>query len=146
MTITVIDIEAEDFLSIKAAHGAVQLLAHQTRILSEYLDYDEGPLVIDNGRKGWESKYDPKYIKGTNTKHPRMTPPDVNTLPKLRWVQPRFPENLVERETFREEMCSWLNERASKYQTCEVIMDRRATTVLLFKKASEALMFKLTWG
>lgn len=122
----------------------VEFLKFQQDIWDIYMGSDEQ--YVPCYRKAWESKYDPKYIKGTTGKAPRMTPPDVSSLPAKRWVKPRFPTNLEERETFRDEMCDWLVERGSKYQACEVIIDGRAETVMLFKKANEALMFKLTWG
>lgn len=96
-------------------------------------------------RKGWESKYDPKFSKGSGHT-PRRTPPDVNTLPANCWVKPRHPRETEERLQFSLDMNAWLTERKVKYQICEVMLDKSPMTVYLFKKANDALMFKLTWG
>lgn len=114
-------------------------------LVSSFRDMETQP-YIPRYRKDWESSYDPKYTKGTGSKAPRMTPPDVSTLPEKRWVQPRFPKDPEESLTFSRDMKEWLTERKTKHQVCEVLIDGQGVMVYLFKKQNDALMFKLTWG
>jgi hypothetical protein len=115
----------------------------QKAIFESYTD--DKPFVNHYGRKGWESKYDPKFTKGT-AYQPRRTPPDVSSLPERKWVEPRYPRDAEESLEFSRDMKAWLVDRKVKYQICEVMLDKRPATVYLFKKANDALMFKLTWG
>ena len=114
-------------------------------IMQSYRDMD-AKHYVPQYRKDWESSYDPKYTKGTGAKTPRPTPPDVKTLPAKRWVQPRFPKDPEEALTFSGDMATWLAERKTKHQICEVLIEGRGVMVYLFKKQADALMFKLTWG
>ena len=105
------------------------------------------PLVTNYGRKDWESKYDPKFTKGTSAKSERSVLPLVSSLPTKRWVKPRKPEgSMVEKAEHWDALHQWLLDNKVKHQLCQVSIDGDPAWVYLFKKSKDAMMFKLTWG
>lgn len=138
MTITYKKISHETFFGVDA------LTQMQRDVWEDYLGTDKPFVTNFGGRKGWESKYDPKFTGGKAS--PTPTVPDVSTLPAKKWVKRRLPTDREEAFQFAEDCDAWLKEFKVKHQTCLVMLDGKPTWVHLFKKTKDALMFKLTWG
>ena len=120
-------------------------LDFQKSLINDYLEFS--PVFDQAPRKAWESKYDPKYIKGTGARRADQVVPDVSSLPTKRWVAQRIPEGSVsERRQWAQDRDAWLVDQKLKYQTCLVLVDGEPTWVHLFKKVKDAMMFKLAWG
>lgn len=125
--------------------SAVEFLKFQRDIWDSYMGEDEP--YVPCYRKGWESKYDPKFSKGQGTRDTRRVMPLASSLPAKRWVVAREPEgSLEERSEHWQELDAWLADKKVKFQKCQVAIEGVPTWVHLFKKANDALMFKLTWG
>jgi hypothetical protein len=101
------------------------------------------PIFLADTRKGWESKYDPKFTER------RSVPagiPHVSTLPSNLWVLSRGPEGLQTPSEYNQAVAQWLAVQKLKHQTCVVIVGDKVERVHLFKKIKDAVMFKLAWG
>lgn len=95
-------------------------------------------------RKGWESSYDPKFQQKNVIEVSNVA--DVNSLPANKWVIPRTADENESKRDFRRNMLDWLKAQKCKYQVCIVTEKRKEVEVFLFKKTSDALLFKLSWG
>ena len=101
------------------------------------------PMFLADTRKGWESKYDPKF---TERRCAPASVPHISTLPSNLWVLGRGPEGSQTISEYNQTVAQWLAVQKLKHQICVVIIDDRVVRVHLFKKIKDAVMFKLAWG
>jgi hypothetical protein len=101
------------------------------------------PIFLADTRKGWESKYDPKF---TERRCAPAVIPHASTLPSNLWVLSRGPEGLQTTSEYDQAVAQWLKVQKLKHQICSVIIGDRVVRVHLFKKIKHAVMFKLAWG
>lgn len=107
--------------------------------------------MYDTKFKDWQSKYDP--ARQPSRYEPKPNLPLVSSLPEGKWVAlhkngPR-PDNY---RGIEEDIIPWIKEQRLKLQgrylvnMCDDHKNPIKAEVFLFKKVSDALMFKLAWG
>lgn len=109
-------------------------------------DYDYTP-YFRSKRKDWESNYDPKFQSPSRAKELHTAASSLSSLPSNRWVRPRLPEGS---ETLGKEFLAdlkrWFSEHKIKHRSCLITENSETFWVYIFKKPSDAVLFKLAWG
>jgi hypothetical protein len=120
-------------------------MSYQTVRIEEIMS-DWGTFIPEY-RKAWQSSYDPKFQTPMKPREHQSQLAGIDSLPSNRWVKPRIPEgSKTQKLEVEKAIQSWLRENKIKYRSCLIEHDSSIFWVYIFKRISDAVLFKLSWG